>query len=298
MVRVEEDAGSTTSSGHQHSLGDDTLLAEFQRRREKRKTGKSHGGEPRKGPTKERLVLGASQPDPKKQNNTNLLLEKEDIPPPRNTPTATKRLEDQKLAKIEAELKKLGNDSDQQQRIRRERYPAFDTALEEFDAIYQRRGAEENPDPPSVEILEGEQGKPLRRTKAHNRLEFNWDRRSPRRGEYRHDYEPHRDHNNIEGNYDQEYHHRPRYSPQRQQKHNWHRENPPYFQGDQQGTRDQNILIREEMRKIIGIGLDRSPFFPSIRDIPKPRDFDFPKEFKPYSGDTDVSQWLQGMSKS
>ncbi|CAI9117881.1 OLC1v1019369C1 [Oldenlandia corymbosa var. corymbosa] len=48
------------------------------------------------------------------------------------------------------------------------------------------------------------------------------------------------------------------------------------------------------MRKIIGIGLDRSPFIPGIRDEPKPRDFDFSKEFKPYSGDTDVSQWLQG----
>ncbi|CAI9117437.1 OLC1v1018833C1 [Oldenlandia corymbosa var. corymbosa] len=117
MVRVEEDAGSTASSAHQYSLGDDTPLAEFQRRQEKRKIGKSHGGELGKEPTKERLVLGTSHPDPEKQNKTNLPPEKEDIPIPRNTPAATKRLEDQKLARIEAELKKLGDDSDQQQRM-------------------------------------------------------------------------------------------------------------------------------------------------------------------------------------
>ncbi|CAI9112671.1 OLC1v1013144C1 [Oldenlandia corymbosa var. corymbosa] len=119
MVRVEEDTGSTTFSGQRHSLGDNTPLAEFQCRQEKKKTGKSYGGEPEKEPAKEHLVLGASQPDPKKQGKTNLPLEKEDIPSPRNTPAAEKRLEDQKLAKIEAELKKLGDDSDQQQRMRR-----------------------------------------------------------------------------------------------------------------------------------------------------------------------------------
>ncbi|CAI9112716.1 OLC1v1013194C1 [Oldenlandia corymbosa var. corymbosa] len=347
MVRVEEDTGSTTFLGQRHSLGDNTPLPNSNAGKKKKKTGKTYGGEPEKEPAKERLVLGTSQPDPKKQGKTNLPLEKEDIPSPRNTPAAKKRLEDQKLAKIEAELKKQGDDSDQQQRMRRyvleetrrrcllgqpdpteheledlrrkrssqnpipsqeeagevesprgqnyqeaegyenpheersnatrdtifwnafnERYPALDMALEEFDVVYRRKNTREHHDPPECRDHRRRTGEPPRRTNGHNRLESNWNQRSPRRDEYRPGYKPHQGHNNIEGNYNQGYHHRPRYSPPRHQQYNRHRENPPYFQGDQQGARDQNILIREEMRKIIGIGLDRR--------------------------DTDVSQWLQG----
>ncbi|CAI9094683.1 OLC1v1030461C1 [Oldenlandia corymbosa var. corymbosa] len=114
MVRVEEDTSITASSARRHSPGDNTTLVEFQRRQERKKAGKSHDGGPEKESAKERLVLGSSRPDPKKQDKANHPPEKENVSSLRNTPATKKRLEDQKLAKIAAELKKLRNDSDQQ----------------------------------------------------------------------------------------------------------------------------------------------------------------------------------------
>ncbi|CAI9099090.1 OLC1v1035861C1 [Oldenlandia corymbosa var. corymbosa] len=65
-------------------------------------------------------------------------------------------------------------------------------------------------------------------------------------------------------------------------------------EGGLQVVRRENVSIQDEMRKMIGMVMDRSPFIPDIRDEPKPLDFDFSKDFTKYSGDTDVSQWLQG----
>ncbi|CAI9113918.1 OLC1v1014623C1 [Oldenlandia corymbosa var. corymbosa] len=119
MARVEEDESSKGSSGRRRNPADNTTLAEFQKRQERKKVGKSHEKGPEMEPEKERLVLGSSQPNPKKLDNTNLMTEKEDLRPPRNTAASKKCLEDQKLAKIEAGLKKLRDDSDQNQRMKR-----------------------------------------------------------------------------------------------------------------------------------------------------------------------------------
>ncbi|CAI9106445.1 OLC1v1005600C1 [Oldenlandia corymbosa var. corymbosa] len=122
----------------------------------------------------------------------------------------------------------------------------------------------------------------------------NWHRKSPRREEYVPFHRQYRNDGDTEEDYERGHHHHLQYSPPRRQQHNNHEEIPPYLPRGQQEVRGQNASIRDEMRKIIGMVVDQSPFIPDIRDDPKPRDFDFPKDFTKYSGDTDVSQWLQG----
>ncbi|CAI9100120.1 OLC1v1037050C1 [Oldenlandia corymbosa var. corymbosa] len=119
MATVKEDENSTTSSSRRRSPADNTTLAEFQRRQERKKAGKGHEKGPEKEPKKEHLVLGSSQPNPKKPGNTNLTTKMDNLHPPRNTTAPKKRSEDQKLAKIETKLKKLRDENDQNQRMKR-----------------------------------------------------------------------------------------------------------------------------------------------------------------------------------
>ncbi|CAI9117441.1 OLC1v1018837C1 [Oldenlandia corymbosa var. corymbosa] len=155
MARVEEDASSTASSGRRRSSADDTTLAEFQRRQERKKVRKSHERGPEKEPEKERMILDCSQPNLRKLDKANPATEKEDLPPPRNTTASKKHLEDQKLAKIEAKLKKLRDDNDQNQMM--ERY-----VLEETRRHYLLG----KPDPTEQELVYLIDKKEARRTIA------------------------------------------------------------------------------------------------------------------------------------
>ncbi|CAI9112008.1 OLC1v1012371C1 [Oldenlandia corymbosa var. corymbosa] len=118
MTKVEEDE-FTGSSGRPRTPADDTTLTKFQKRQEKKKVERNREKGPENEPEKERLVLSSSQPNPKRPDNTKPVTDKEDLCPPWNTGTSKKYLEDQKLAKIEAELKKLRDDSDQSRMMKK-----------------------------------------------------------------------------------------------------------------------------------------------------------------------------------
>ncbi|CAI9112757.1 OLC1v1013247C1 [Oldenlandia corymbosa var. corymbosa] len=65
---------------------------------------------------------------------------------------------------------------------------------------------------------------------------------------------------------------------------------PPPRHQENQGNQDPSI--RDSMRRMIGMIVDRSPFIPRIRDCSKPQDFDFPKDFACYTRDSDPQRFL------